>query len=195
MKKILSLLFFVAIAVSASAQVIINGAVQKDDSDDKLVFTFVNNSGKTISNCNFKLALPEGVSIKKNKKGKLQYETGLATEDMTFDVSYNENTGIYAVMIYKGEFYEEDADDVIIKLLLDGNGSGQATVSEIAFGDPTGSNICRPENFTVEVATAINGISADQTKSGVIYNLAGQRVSKANKGIYVVDGKKVAVSK
>ena len=42
---------------------------------------------------------------------------------------------------------------------------------------------------------AIKGISADETKSGVIYNMAGQRVSKATKGIYVVDGKKVAVSK
>ena len=44
-------------------------------------------------------------------------------------------------------------------------------------------------------ADAIKGISADETKSGVIYNMAGQRVSKATKGIYVVDGKKVAVSK
>ena len=47
----------------------------------------------------------------------------------------------------------------------------------------------------VNGGTAINGISADETKSGVIYNMAGQRVSKATKGIYVVDGKKVAVSK
>ena len=44
----------------------------------------------------------------------------------------------------------------------------------------------------VNGGTAINGISADKTKSGVIYNMAGQRVSKATKGIYVIDGKKVA---
>jgi hypothetical protein len=49
--------------------------------------------------------------------------------------------------------------------------------------------------IAVNGETAINGISAEQTKSGVIYNMAGQRVSKATKGIYVIDGKKVAVSK
>ena len=51
------------------------------------------------------------------------------------------------------------------------------------------------EDITISLngGTAINGISADATKSGVIYNMAGQRVSKATKGIFIVDGKKVAV--
>ena len=48
-------------------------------------------------------------------------------------------------------------------------------------------------DFTIDLGTAINSISAEQTKSGVIYNVAGQRVSKAQKGIFIVDGKKVAV--
>ena len=52
-----------------------------------------------------------------------------------------------------------------------------------------------PKTISLNGGTAINGIKADETKSGVIYNMAGQRVSKATKGIYVVDGKKVAVSK
>jgi hypothetical protein len=48
--------------------------------------------------------------------------------------------------------------------------------------------------FTLALSgDAINSISAEQTKSGVIYNMAGQRVSKATKGIFIVDGKKVAV--
>lgn len=42
-------------------------------------------------------------------------------------------------------------------------------------------------------ADAINSISAEQTKTGAIFNLNGQRVSKTTKGIYVIDGKKVAV--
>ena len=43
------------------------------------------------------------------------------------------------------------------------------------------------------VATAISEINADVQESGVIYNLAGQRVSKATHGIYVKNGKKVVV--
>lgn len=43
------------------------------------------------------------------------------------------------------------------------------------------------------VATAISEINADVQESGVIYNLAGQRVSKATKGIYVKNGRKVVV--
>lgn len=42
-----------------------------------------------------------------------------------------------------------------------------------------------------EDATAINGINAEGTNSNAIYNIAGQRVNKAGKGIYIVDGKKV----
>ena len=43
------------------------------------------------------------------------------------------------------------------------------------------------------VATAISEINADATESGVIYNIAGQRVNKAQKGIYILNGKKVLV--
>jgi hypothetical protein len=42
--------------------------------------------------------------------------------------------------------------------------------------------------------TAIQTINGEQAiKDGVIYNLAGQRVSKAQKGLYIVNGKKVLV--
>ena len=42
----------------------------------------------------------------------------------------------------------------------------------------------------VDAIDAINGETAEQ---GVIYNIAGQRVNKAQKGIYIVNGKKVIV--
>lgn len=43
------------------------------------------------------------------------------------------------------------------------------------------------------VATAISEINADVQESGVIYNLAGQRVSKTTRGIYVKNGRKVVI--
>ena len=44
------------------------------------------------------------------------------------------------------------------------------------------------------ITTGISEINGEaQTEQGAIYNLAGQRVSRAQKGIYIVNGKKVAV--
>ncbi|MBQ5642792.1 MAG: hypothetical protein IIV13_03425 [Bacteroidaceae bacterium] len=39
--------------------------------------------------------------------------------------------------------------------------------------------------------TAIEGIEADNTADAVVYDLAGRRVQKAQKGLYIVNGKKV----
>lgn len=44
-----------------------------------------------------------------------------------------------------------------------------------------------------DLATAIDALNAQEASKGSIYNLAGQRVNKAQKGIYIVNGKKVAV--
>lgn len=41
--------------------------------------------------------------------------------------------------------------------------------------------------------TAIEGIANVENHNGEVYNLQGQRVSKAQKGLYIVDGKKVLV--
>ncbi len=41
--------------------------------------------------------------------------------------------------------------------------------------------------------TAIEGIAAEKTNNGEVYNLQGQRVVKAQKGLYIVNGKKVLV--
>ena len=52
----------------------------------------------------------------------------------------------------------------------------------------------RELTFTVdgEVTTAIEGISTENNH-GDIYNLNGQRVDKAQKGLYIVNGKKVVI--
>ncbi|MCR4919128.1 MAG: hypothetical protein K5928_04845, partial [Prevotella sp.] len=42
-------------------------------------------------------------------------------------------------------------------------------------------------------ATAIDGLAGEKTVGGEIYNLQGQRVTKAQKGLYIIDGKKVMV--
>ena len=46
--------------------------------------------------------------------------------------------------------------------------------------------------FFFDNATAIQGVEAEKENSA-IFNLAGQRVNKAQKGIYIMNGKKVMV--
>jgi len=41
--------------------------------------------------------------------------------------------------------------------------------------------------------TDIEGLKAEKSLNGVIYNLNGQRVEKANKGLYISNGKKVVL--
>lgn len=48
-------------------------------------------------------------------------------------------------------------------------------------------------DFGDETATAINAVEAAQNESAVIYNLAGQRLSKTQKGVNIINGKKVLV--
>lgn len=48
--------------------------------------------------------------------------------------------------------------------------------------------------FTVDgEETAIEGITVTESENGSVYNLNGQRVNKAQKGLYIVNGKKVVV--
>ena len=72
-------------------------------------------------------------------------------------------------------------------------GLGDAT-KECA--DPT-TNPDRKLSFKVTVtpATGIIKVNAEAApaQNGAIYNIAGQRVSKAQKGIFIQNGKKVAV--
>lgn len=41
--------------------------------------------------------------------------------------------------------------------------------------------------------TGVNGVAVEKTQNGVIYNLAGQKVSEAYKGVVIMNGKKVIV--
>lgn len=41
--------------------------------------------------------------------------------------------------------------------------------------------------------TAINGVAAESMANGEVYNLQGQRVTKAQKGLYIMNGKKVVM--
>lgn len=49
------------------------------------------------------------------------------------------------------------------------------------------------EYYKVNAETGINGVAAQSSESGTVYDLMGRAVAKPTKGIYIMDGKKVLV--
>ncbi|MCR5851185.1 MAG: hypothetical protein K6G92_10855 [Bacteroidaceae bacterium] len=56
--------------------------------------------------------------------------------------------------------------------------------------DTSGSGV-KPILYIDDVETSIEEINGMETENGVIYNLAGQRISKVQKGINIINGRKV----
>jgi hypothetical protein len=163
-----------------------------------LVFTFENNSNKTIANCTFQLALPEGVSIKKNSTGKKYlYEEGDATEDMTFSIAFKNDK--YTVTVYDGEF-DESAGNTIITLPLEGTLGGEAIVSNIAFGDPDGYNINRPKDFSIDIPIIITGnvdLMGEVKDGSLVFtfeNTTGRSINNCNFQLELPEGMSVKLN-
>jgi hypothetical protein len=197
MKKIFTLLAVFAMTMAAKAQtaeLIVSG-----EGNDIITVSVKNDFN--LGAFGFKIDLPAGAELKKNSKGKYVVTKNEDRFEGTVDIKTTE-TG-YSIVCYGEQVYENSGE--VFRMQLAAPVTGDATIKGINFTD-MGPNLDGTTSVYMEnnkdlvlplhlSADAIKGISADETKSGVIYNMAGQRVSKATKGIYVVDGKKVAVSK
>jgi hypothetical protein len=55
-------------------------------------------------------------------------------------------------------------------------------------------SVTKDLKMTITAAgTGINSIAADKMKDATIYTISGQRVEKAQKGLYIINGKKVVI--
>ena len=96
------------------------------------------------------------------------------------DVPASDDNSSYYILS-GGKFYTVDSEGVTIK----------NTRFYVATSAPAGANTL---GFTFDgEANAINGIIANDNAPEGIYNLQGQKVEKATKGIYIINGKKVLV--
>ena len=100
----------------------------------------------------------------------------------------------------KGVYTATDIDNTAFNYVLKDNkiykvGTAGATVNPYrAYIQLTEAADPARLTFTVDgEVTAIEGVAADKTMDGTIYNLNGQRVKTAKKGVYVVNGKAVIV--
>ncbi len=170
--------------------------------------------GKLVTGAGFRVTLPEGITV----YNYYDEDEEADVNDITYPAAkakhvtqalYNQETGawtfgIAAAGTTAGSYFKSAQPAVLAKigLVADPNiqdGDYRILISGISFARPTdaGPESCYPqEDFAVVVSvsggTGINGINANDSKAP-IYNVAGQRVSKAQKGIFIQNGKKVAV--
>ena len=202
MKKIFTLMAVFALTLAANAQKA--DFTVTGEGNDWIVLSLENDF-----NCGafgFFLDLPEGTDLAfDDDEGNYVFKrNGTRLKNAPgamWQVSIEKTTTGYSINIY-GSTVLENAGE-LIRFQLSKPVTGTATFYGVNFTDrgEDGKGVTsvypggdKTKTFTIDLkADAINSISAEQTKSGVIYNLAGQRVSKATQGIFIVDGKKVAV--
>ena len=145
---------------------------------------------------NTKLVLEESTTLKANVPYILE-GAGTATLSgygMATETSYTESllTGVYEPYTTKdGDYVLQKHGDVVAFFEVN-TADAQPTVgaNRCYLTDASGSGV---KAFYFNTADGIQRVEVD-ADSDIIYNLAGQRVSKAQKGgIYVINGKKVLV--
>lgn len=160
-----------------------------------------------VSGIQFYFALPEGLSIAQ----VYDEDEEAYVNDVTFPIAKkNHQTGIRTTtdgsyMVYLGgdkSLSFKATTNPVAKIGIVGAKSMANGTYDIVFNKAALSDKSTPilsydvADFTATVTivdgTAINSINAADSKAP-IYNVAGQRVSKAQKGVFIQNGKKVAV--
>jgi hypothetical protein len=170
--------------------------------------------GKLVTGCGFRLELPEGISVyqyydEDEEADVVDVEYPCTKKAHTTQALYNQETGAWTFGIgaagsAAGSYFKTAQPAVLVKVGLVAakdiaNGEKEIKISNISFARPSdnGPESCYPQDAfvvkaTVTGGTAINSIKAEDSNAP-IYNIAGQRVSKAQKGVFIQNGKKIAV--
>ena len=151
-------------------------------------------SEQDLTGAQFTIALPEGISIKKNGK---KYAAEIGDED-NYEWKIKDGDAGQIVLITR---IDNTCDPMIsgsniITLTLaaaEDAVSGEATISGIVFSNK-GTSVKGNDDFKVAInvggTVGINSLNADNSNEPA-FNLAGQKVGKNYKGIVVKNGKKV----
>ena len=196
MKKFFSILFLSALFVcSASAQSALkaNEVTIAPEGTANLVLS-IEHSEKLWS-VEFFLTLPEGITA------DMATATRGSIVPEIFKIDPTEKNGGYLVGLYPSDFSDatftsESGDIISIPLKAASTAAtGDAKVTGISYTNLDGDETKVSDvTFAITVGSTdgINSISLNDPNAEV-YNLNGQRVKSAKKGVYVVNGKKVAV--
>ena len=156
-----------------------------------------------VQTASVKFTLPEGVAA-------IWYDAD--EEDYVKDIACPMAKSSHTVLMVQGEQNPQNyvfsamgsatfktSTDVFAQIGIKAVGdiaTGEYDIPVTADYASNGASVYPQDPFTVTLkvinGTGINSINADDVNAPV-YNIAGQRVSKAQKGVYIQNGKKVAV--
>ena len=117
---------------------------------------------------------------------------GVATAD-----SYTEGllTGVFTAATIAAEannFVLQTQGDVQAFYKVDTDFTATAYKCYLTYNSGAGAGV-KALGFEFRTPTSVRGLEMAEGQNGTIFNLAGQRVQKAQKGLYIVNGKKVLV--
>ena len=179
MKKIKLLFIAAAALVSGSAmaqKIVCPDATFSAEGKANLVFSIADNTDETATLAEFTLALPEGVTIEKNSKGRYVMERGeILDEDHSASLSdKKDGGGVYFLTKCETGFTFTELNGSIVSFnvvaadgLADGTYPIQVTGANIV--NKAAKKIATETSFTVtKGATGIKDVNADGGKSGNI---------------------------
>lgn len=152
------------------------------------------------------VVLPEGIEVAYNEDDEeYEYAKGeIVAKKKHISIS-KEADGSYFILIQSGTDavpFKSESGTLITLPLVAGelaNATVEGAIKNIKVSDFEGGKLINGEeatfNVTIGDATAISKVTTEQLKNGEVYNLKGQKVNKANKGLYILDGKKVVLGK
>lgn len=216
MKKFYMTMVAMLCGVAAMAQNTLTAADIKVEKDAKTADLVVgmDNTDQVVA-ISFRLALPEGVKAKALKNFTVNNdridmdwvrEFSEDEEAEPLDAAYvisqmNAADGNKQYSLYPNAsvaFLGNTGALLTIPMTLTDVAEGDYEIKlyAISIGNKAGVSVADAEEITCKLTVGkgdgINGINAADSKAP-IYNVAGQRVSKAQKGIFIQNGKKVAV--
>lgn len=173
-----------------------------------LEIKFAETEAGVITAASCRVTLPEGFTIaqKYNEQDEeyvddVEYPASKSGHDKRMIVvtadDADPNTYQFSAASNSATF--KTSTDVMFKIgvvVPEGTAKGNypVKVTKIGFSDKS-ANATAQDDFSFEIevgGTGINSINADDSKAPV-YNMAGQRVGKAQQGVFIQNGKKVAV--
>lgn len=152
----------------------------------------LDNNDLQYTGLQFDLRLPEGIELMDDGAEAMGSQHGAWTQKRA-DGTYR----IICASMMNAELYEGDVLRLQVKVTGSVNGDVEAIVDNVVLSDV---NATRHEaasvkaSLNIDDATGIQDVGSKmEDGSYTIYNLAGQRIQKMQKGLYIVNGKKVAV--
>ena len=200
-KKFLVALFATLSAIGASAQAELSiKEFMIDPGQTGNIVIELNSEAENVIGLQATVTLPEGLQFVTNKRGKVtvtldEARVGEGDDANENTVSTNVKTdgslGIVVTEASNFPFYETSGALMYVPIQATETWeSGSVKVSDIVFS-LEGNKKVKQEAFETSAATAIVSVKAEAAlENAAIYNMAGQRVNKAYKGVVISNGKK-----